>query len=104
MTDPFAAALDALYASPMAAAADYTPVGGASTPVRVIRAQPTVDASFGSGGGALQDSNVLKARRSEIAEPATGDLFDLATVSFRVDGEPSLDVEGMEWTFGVVPA
>lgn len=104
MRDPFVVALDALYGSSMATTADYTPVAGPPRSVRVIRSQPTVDTGFGSGGGMLQDTNVIEVRRSEIAQPATGDRFFLDAGTFRLDGAPMLDVEGLQWRFGVVPA
>jgi hypothetical protein len=101
MPDPFAAAIDALYASPMAVAGVFTPEGGlTATPIQLIRALDSVEVS---GGDIVQDRHLIKFRRSDIDAPAEGDIITIGLASFIIHEEPLLDVEGLEWTVGIAP-
>lgn len=100
----FAAALNALYAAhPEAVAATYTPQIGSPVACTVIRAVDSVDdAGRFTSGGTVQDRDVLKVRRSEVPSPARGDSFTIGGTVLLVNEEAQLDVEGLEWTFGVI--
>lgn len=101
----FATALAALYRRhPGAVAATYTPQIGSPVACKVIRAVDSVDdAGRFSSGGTVQDRDVLKVQASEVAEPVLGDSFTIGSTVLLINEEPQLDVEGLEWTFGVMP-
>ena len=101
----FATALDALYrAHPEAVAATYTPLTGAPVAVKVIRAVDSVDDSGRfSAGGTVHDRNVIHVRKSQIALPVRGASLTIGSDTLIIDEDPQLDVEGLQWTFGVVP-
>ena len=111
MTDPFAAALDALFNAPGSAAAAYQSISGtAPVPIRIIRAQPD---ELGPRN-IVQATNTFDLRRSEVSDPAHGDtvviggmIVDGAIVGgepFVLIGTPMLDVEGITWTIGADPS
>lgn len=100
----FAAALNALYRRhPEAVAAIYTPLTGAPVAVTVIRAVDSVDDTGRfTAGGTVHDRNVIHVRRSEIELPARGGSFSIGAETLIIDEDPQLDVEGLQWSFGVV--
>lgn len=100
----FAAALAALYRRhAMAVAATYTPQIGSPVACTVIRAVDSVDdAGRFTAGGTVQDRDVLKVQVAEVPSPARGDSFTIGSTVLIVNEEPALDVEGLEWTFGVI--
>ncbi len=99
---PWSAALDMMYASDLATDATYTPSGGTGRGVRVIAdfAQRTLDAT----GELVVERRAVRVRRSEVADPGTGDTFTIAGTAYRVQGDPLLDETAGEWTIEVVPA
>ncbi len=110
MTDPFAAALDALFNAPGSAAAAYQSISGtAPVPIRIIRAQPD---ELGPRN-TVQATNTFDLRRSEVAQPVHGDVVAIGGVvidgeiiggePFTLIGTPMLDVEGITWTIGAEP-
>lgn len=112
MSDPFAAAIDALFSGPGSAAAAYQPIGeagGAAFPIRVIRSRPDLSTGFGEGR-IVQASNSFEIRASDVARPAADDLVAIGgTVTdgaieggelFALVGEPMIDVEGLTWLIG----
>jgi hypothetical protein len=100
----FAAALAALYrVHPEAVAATYSPQIGSPVACTVIRAVDSVDdAGRFSSGGTVQDRDVLKVQLAQVPTPALGDSFTIGSTVLLVNEEPQLDVEGLEWTFGVI--
>ncbi len=99
--DPFALAADALFASPLATDATYI---ARSQPepvtIRVIRTRGDRTTGFGSGQ-VLQRTNTVDIRRSEIAEPESGDGLLIGDEPFELFGDPELDEEGVTWTCGL---
>lgn len=100
----FAAALAALYRShPGAVAATYTPQIGSPVACTVIRAVDSVqDAGRFSPGGTVQDRDVIKVQLAQVPNPAFGDSFTISATTLLINEEPRLDVEGLEWTIGVI--
>jgi len=105
MTDPFVAALDALFASSMAVDAVYAAPDALPLPVRVIRSQPSQVSQFGTMQVALA-SEAVEVRRSEIAAPAPGSVFVIGADRLVMPDhlQPLSDVEGLTWTCWVEPA
>lgn len=110
MTDPFAAALAALFRAPGSTAAAYTAAGAAAKPIRVILGQPSDEIRMGRGRS-VKGSTSIEIQRADVAEPATGDRVDLVgtalpdgTTALKLYGEPRLDAEGLTWVCGAVPA
>lgn len=102
MSNPFVAALDALYASALAIDAVFTS-NGVSTPVRTVRSQPDQISGYGEGQ-IVQASNLFELRRSEVSEPSAGDTIAVGADVFAIVGDPMLDTEGLAWTCAVRPA
>ncbi|WCT73933.1 hypothetical protein PQ455_01485 [Sphingomonas naphthae] len=92
MTDPFATAAAALFASPLAVAAVFTPAGGAPVAIRVIR-----DQSDEVIGNIVLAGNGLQVLRASVANPQRGDGITIAGVDYVIQGDPTLDVEGVAW-------
>lgn len=108
MADPFAAALAALFNAPGSLAATYTPVGGQSVAIRVIRSQGS-DAGAGRFDRTVSDVNMFDMRRADVAKPARGATIAISdpvtgeSLGFSINGAPVLDVEGLTWTCPVQP-
>jgi hypothetical protein len=111
MADPFQAALEALFASPMAIPALYIPMSGQVIATRTIRSQPSAVIETGSAEIAVQ-TNEFQLMRSVVAEPddrARLVLLDeagapLPTGTFSLMGTPMLDAEGLTWMCEAEPA
>jgi hypothetical protein len=105
MTDPFVAALDALFSSAMAVDAIYDAPDAPLLPVRAIRSQPSQVSQFGNMQVALA-SEAVEVRRSEIAMPAPGSVFTIGADRLVMPEhlQPLSDVEGLTWTCWVEPA
>lgn len=110
MSDPFVAALDALFSAPGSAAAVYQPINGTPPfPIRLIRAQPD---ELGPRN-IVQATNVLDLRQFEVPRPVHGDVVAIGGVieggaviggeKFTLIGTPMSDVEGLTWTIGAEP-
>jgi hypothetical protein len=111
-TDPFAAALVAIFNSPMAAWANYTPAGGATVRIRVVRDQESHEVDLGQGS-AILDGNGIQIQRSDAPiAPADGDAISILKLDgaggivaqdyFILQGDGELDVEGVTWRCGMV--
>lgn len=111
MIDPFARALAALYASPLAASATYAVSGGAPVSLRVIRGQPDTISSFGRGKVA-QSTNTVSILRRDVDRPVGGAIVTVyadpqrqqVVATLRLVGAPLLDDEGLSWSCGSEPA
>lgn len=112
MSDPFAAALDALFNAPGSAAAVYVPLQGAPVAIRVIHSQPDASPTF-QQMRTVQQANSFDVRKSEVPAPQPGDLIIKGAVltdsfvdggeRFEILGDPMLDIEGMTWICGAAP-
>lgn len=101
--DPFVAALDAQFHAPGSAAAVYEDGVLVARPIRVIRSQPDADPSYG-GQRIVQAANSLSFRVSDVPEPIDGATVTIGTEALTLHGDAMLDVEGLTWTCGAVPA
>lgn len=101
--DPFVAALDAQFHAPGSAAAVYDDEVMVAHPIRVIRSQPDADPNYG-GQRIIQASNSLSFRVSDVAEPIDGASVTIGTEVLILHGDAMLDVEGLTWNCGAVPA
>jgi hypothetical protein len=111
-TDPFAAALTAIFASPMATWADYTPKGRPTVRIRVIRDQASQEASLGQGSVILDGNSVQFKRADAPLAPTDGEALTilqldltgniLAQDHFALQGDGELDVEGITWRCGMI--
>ena len=95
--DPFALALDAIFNAPGSLDAVFTPVDGASVPIRVIRSQPDQLQRF-AGTQIFSQSDVFEIRGSDVANPVEGDMVQLGDLAFAISMPPIGDVEGLSWT------
>jgi len=102
--NPFAAAMDAIFADAnMAADATWTAQGGAPLPVRVIRKAPDEMATFGAAR-ILSDTTLVDVRVSDMPTPKPGDTIIIGPDTFTLQGEPKRDRERLIWTLELVPA
>lgn len=98
--DPFALALDALFSAPGSKEVTYYPKDGPGrVGVRVILGQPDQTVGFG-GQQIIEATNVFEIRVSDVAMPAKGDVVVIGPATYKLLGEPMLDVEGLTWTIG----
>lgn len=113
MSDPFAAALDALFSAPGSAAAVYKPAGGVPRAVRVILSNPEDDVAYGGGRVRIR-SKVVEIRRVDAPAAKPGDVIaigasiaDGAIVGgdpvLTINSEPRGDIEGLTWFCGTDP-
>lgn len=101
--DPFATAMKALFASPVAVAATYVDALGNAKPIRVLLVnEPDV---LGGRAVALTDAAVtFEVSAADLpAPPQAGDgieydLPDGTRIARVVQGVPSLDAHGLIWS------
>ena len=109
MPDPFAAALGALFRAPGSAAALFTPAGGVPQQIRIVIEQPDEDKVIGRGR-VVEGSLSIGIQRSDVPQPAKGDLVELTDTAIggvtklKLYGQPRLDAQGLSWTCGAVAA
>ena len=101
--DPFVAALDAQFHAPGSVAAVYDDGVLVAHPIRVIRSQPDADPNYG-GQRIVQGTNSLSFRVSDVPEPIDGATVTIGAEALTLHGDAMLDVEGLTWTCGAVPA
>jgi hypothetical protein len=101
----FAAAFRTLFRDPnQSTPATYTPVGGGDPVVlRVIRAAPDDTTDFG-GARLRSATSTFRVRVADVAAPAVGDLIEIGTESFLVQGKPMRDNLRLVWTLDTRPA
>lgn len=101
--DPFVAALDAQFHAPGSVTAVYDDGVLVPHPIRVIRSQPDADPNYG-GQRIVQATNSLSFRVSDVPDPVDGATVTIDTEVLTLQGDAMLDVEGLTWTCGAVPA
>lgn len=101
MLDPFSACLGVFFRGPGSVEARYRPEGQdpRPDPVRVIRSLADGQVRFGEGS-IIQGTNVFEIQRSDVEEPRDGDELTIAGVTYRLEGDGMLDLEGLTWTIG----
>ena len=98
-------ALAVMFTNPvMARDATWVPGGtGPGQPLRVILRSPDTVAEFGATR-VWSETVVADIRVVEAPALAPGDLIDLDSMSYIVQGEPVRDRERLIWTAELVPA
>lgn len=76
--------------------------GGSGVSVRVITKRPDQVGSFGDSRAVLP-TMLIDVRRSEVAEPATGDTVEIDGNLFEVIAAPTLDSLRLVWTCEAAP-
>jgi hypothetical protein len=96
--DPFVMAIDAQFRAPGSVAADYRAGGGTlpPVPVRIIRSRPDQIERF-AGFQIDVQTETFEVRRSDVMQPAIGDVMIIGSERFAVSIEPQIDVEGLSW-------
>ena len=102
--DAFAVATDALFADPNIATEAIWRVGGAGTgtAVRVVTRRPGQVVGFGDSRAVLP-TLLIDVRRSEVAEPASGDTVEIDGDLFEVIAAPIIDSVRLVWTCEAAP-
>lgn len=97
--DAFAVATDALFADPNIATDAIWRAGGAGagTAVRVVTRRPDQVVGFGDSRAVLP-TLLIDVRRSEVAEPASGDTVEIDGELFELIATPVRDRLGLVWT------
>ena len=103
--DPIAAAVDAQFESIWSREAIFASPDGQplSAPIRVIYSQPDEETAFGEAG-VIQGTNIFLMRLREVLAPVKNATLQIGPQVFRLKGEAMLDVEGVTWRMGAVPA
>ena len=110
MSDPFQAALEAMFEAPGSSRVLVETVSGQFFDTRTIRQQPDQRVGFGSTD-IVMASNQFMLMRSAVFAPTEGDRLQLLTddggiragMMFEVTSEPMLDSEGLTWTADAEP-
>jgi hypothetical protein len=99
IVNAFAVATDALFADPNIATNAIWRAGGVggAIPVCVITKRPDQVAGFGDSRAVLP-TVMIDVRRSEVAEPATGDTVEIDSELFEIVAAPTLDSLRLVWT------
>jgi hypothetical protein len=99
MQAAFAAAIDAIFRDANVAEDALWRAGGmgAGIAVRVIRKSPDAVAGFGDSRAVLP-TVMIDVRRSEVAEPASGDTVEIDSETFEIIAAPTLDSLRLVWT------
>lgn len=99
MLDAFAAAIDAIFRDANVAEDAVWRAGGAGEGVivRVVTRRPDQVVGFGDSRAVLP-SVLIDVRRSEVVEPAAGDIVEIAGDLFDIIGTPVRDSLGLVWT------
>ncbi len=98
MVDAFTAAIDALFADPnIARVAIWRPGGvGSGVAVRVTVRRPDQIVGFGDSR-AILPTVLIDVRRSEVAEPASGDTVEFDGDTFEIIAPPIADSLRLVW-------
>lgn len=102
--DAFAVATDVLFADPNIAVDAIWRAGGAGTgtAVRVVTRGPDQVIGFGDSRAVLP-TLLIDVRRSEVAEPASGDTVEIDGETFEVISSPTIDSLRLVWTCEAAP-
>lgn len=76
--------------------ASYVSLGGGPVAVQVIRRQP--DAMMDVGASRIHTpTEMFQVQVAQVASPKAGDVIQIGTESFVVQGEPQREQHGMVW-------
>jgi hypothetical protein len=97
-------ALEALFSDPNLGsdALWRTGVAGDGAAVRVIRKRPDQVVGFGDSR-AILPTMLIDVRRSEVAEPASGDTVEIDGETFAIIAPPVADNLRLVWTCEAAP-
>jgi hypothetical protein len=99
MQAAFVAAIDAIFRDGNVAENALWRAGGVGggTAVRVIRKSPDEVVGFGDSRAVLP-TVMIDVRRSDVAEPASGDTVEIDSELFEIVAAPTLDSLRLVWT------
>jgi hypothetical protein len=102
--DAFAAATDALFADPNTARDATWRAGGVGVgvPVRIVTRRPDQAVGFGDSRAVLP-TTLIDVRRSEVADPGSGDTVEIDSETFEVIATPTIDSLRLVWTCEAAP-
>lgn len=102
--DVFAAATDVLFADPNIARPAIWRAGGVGpgTMVRIVTRRPDQVVGFGDSRAVLP-TMLVDVRRSEVAEPASGDTVEIDGETFEIIAAPTIDSLRLVWTCEAAP-
>ena len=105
--DPFATALEGIYASPIAKTAVYDDGENDLREIRVIISKTIVDRQYGRVA-TVRPALSVEIQRSDVAEPVTGAIIIVGARlrdgvptdgdEYALTGEPIVDAEGLSFT------
>lgn len=99
----FSAAMASIFADPnMAVDALYLPIAGMPMRVRVIRARPNEEIGFGESRIRTSTAE-FDVRTADVVAPVKGDVIQIGTERFEVQGIPSTDADSLVWTLDTRP-
>ena len=100
----FAAALDTLFADPNLGETALWRAGGAGdgVSVRVITRQPDQVVGFGDSRAVLP-TILIEVRRSQVANPASGDTVEVAGETLEIIARPTIDSLLLVWSCEAAP-
>lgn len=105
--DAFAAATDGLFTDPNIARDALWRAGGAGgagdgVSVRVITRQPDQVVGFGDSRAVLP-TILIEVRRSQVANPASGDTVEVAGETLEIIARPTIDSLLLVWSCEAAP-
>lgn len=82
--------------------ASYVPLGGEPVAVQVIRRQP--DAMIDVGASRIHTATeMFQVQVAQVASPKAGDVIQIGSESFIVQGEPQREQHGLIWKLEAYP-
>lgn len=93
-----------IFADPnMAVDALYLPLVGEPKRIRVIRSRPDEEVPFAESR-VRTSTAVFDVRADEITAPRKGDVLQIGSERFEVQGIPTTDADGLVWALDTRPA
>ena len=82
--------------------ANYVSLGGGPVAVQVIRRQP--DAMMDVGASRIHTpTEMFQIQVAQVASPKAGDIIQIGSESFIVQGEPQHEQHGLVWKLEAYP-
>jgi hypothetical protein len=82
--------------------ASYLPLGGVPATIQVIRRQP--DAMMDVGASRIHTATeMFQVQVAQVANPKAGDIIQIGSESFVVQGEPQREQHGLVWKLEAYP-
>lgn len=101
MADPFATALGVFFAAPGSVAAEWLSPDGETKSIRVVLERGVEKLETGQAVFNA-DRTIARIQRVDVADPSGGSIRIADGGTFEIDGEPTLDIERVEWSCELV--